>query len=141
MKASDFKDDFALFLETGFIAINQQDEKAAIKLFECCEILDPENILPKVGFGYLHIHKLELNEAVKCFEEVLKKESDNEMAKTFMGLSYSLMPNGLEKGEKLLLEMSKNAKEETVKTLADTALDFVNRFIKLAPSPAEIKKN
>ena len=59
---SKYDDDFFLFLEAGFIAINQADEDAAVKLFKACELLRPENSLIKVGMGYMHLHKLELNE-------------------------------------------------------------------------------
>ncbi|MES2273069.1 MAG: SctF chaperone SctG, partial [Chlamydiota bacterium] len=57
-----YKDDFFLLLEGGFIAVNQADEDAALKLFRTTELLDPENIMSKIGFGYLHLHKLELKQ-------------------------------------------------------------------------------
>ena len=51
-----YEEDFFLFLEAGFIAINQADEDSAVKLFKTCELLQPENPLIKIGFGYLHLH-------------------------------------------------------------------------------------
>ena len=60
MHLNKFKDDFFLFLEAGFIAVNQADEDAAVKLFKAAQLLDPQQSLPQIGFGYLHLHKLEL---------------------------------------------------------------------------------
>lgn len=130
-----YQEDFVLLLEAGFIAVNQADEDAALKLFKAAELLQPENTLPKVGFGYLHLHKLELKQAVKCFEDVLAKEPDNEMAKTFMGLCISMMPNSAEKGEKILMQTVKS-KDPMIKTLSSTAIDFVEKFVKKSPGPA-----
>lgn len=135
MAIKKYKEDFILFTEAGFIAVNQADEDAALKLFKAAEMLNPENTLPKLGFGYLHLHKLELKQAVKAFEEVLDKEPHNEMAKAFMGLAMSMMPNAVSKGEKIL-EQSLKSKDPMIKKLADTAIDFVERFVKKTPGPA-----
>lgn len=135
MATKKFKEDFILFAEAGFIAVNQADEDAALKLFRAAELLDPKNILPKLGFGYLHLHKLELKQAVKNFEDVLHLDPHNDMAKAFMGLSLSMMPNSVEKGEKML-EQTLKSKDPAVKKLADSAIDFVERFIKKIPGPA-----
>ena len=59
-----YEEDFFLFLEAGFIAINQADEDSAVKLLKTCELMQPENPLIKIGFGYLHLHKLELKQAL-----------------------------------------------------------------------------
>lgn len=135
MATKKYKDDFILLAEAGFIAVNQADEDAALKLFKAAQMLDPNNILPKIGFGYLHLHKLELKQAVKCFEEVLEKDPHNDMAKAFMGLSLSMMPSHLNQGEKLL-EQSLKSKDPLIKKMADSALDFVERFVKKKPGPA-----
>lgn len=134
-----YKKDFILFLEAGFIAINQADEDSAVKLFKAAEILDPKNNLIKIGQGYLHLHKLELKQAIDVFEGVLKKEPNNEMAKTFLGIALSWTPTDTMKGEKLLSETTKS-KDEPIKKLSMTALDFVEKFIKKEPSPVEVKK-
>ncbi|MBS0620222.1 MAG: SctF chaperone SctG [Verrucomicrobia bacterium] len=131
-----FKDDFILMAEAGFIAINQMDEDAALKLFKASETLEPKNSLWKTGVGYMHLCKLELKQAVKVFEDLISQEPDNEMAKTFLGLSLSLNPTELAKGEKVLTEAC-GAKDPMVKSLAENALDFVNKFVKKAPSPME----
>lgn len=132
----DYKKDWVLLLEAGFIAVNQADEDAALKLFKAAELLKPDNALPKVGFGYLHLHKLELKQACKMFEEALEIEPGNDMAKALLGISMSLAPTSLDKGEKIL-EQTQRSSDPMIKTLSDTALDFVERFLKKAPSPIE----
>ncbi len=130
-----YQDDFFILLEAGFIAVNQADEDAALKLFRAAEILKPDNVMPRVGFGYLHLHKLELKQAVKEFEDVLEKEPHNDMAKAFLGLCMSMMPNNVDKGEKIL-EQTMKSKDPMIKNLAGTAIDFVEKFIKKNPGPA-----
>ena len=133
------KDEFFILCEAGFIAVNQMDDDAAKKLFAASELIDPESTLPKTGIGYLHLCKLELNEAAKAFQAVLEKEPDNDMAQAFLGVAMSLSPQEGAKGEKLLEDTAKESKDPTVKTLATSALEFVDKFIKKTPSPAEIQ--
>ena len=135
MATNKYKEDFILLAEAGFIAVNQADEDAALKLFRAAEVLKPKNVLSKVGFGYLHLHKLELKDAIKCFEKVLDEEPNNQMAKAFMGLCLSMMPNTLEKGEKML-EQTRKSKDPMIKQLGDSVIDFVEKFIKKTPGPA-----
>lgn len=135
MAIKKYKDDFILLAEAGFIAVNQADEDSALKLFKAAEMLDPSNILPKIGFGYLHLHKLELKQAVKNFEEVLEKDPHNDMAKAFMGLCLSMMPNTIDKGEKIL-EQTMKSKDPMIKKMAGSAIDFVEKFVKKKPGPA-----
>jgi tetratricopeptide (TPR) repeat protein len=134
-----YKEDFILLLEAGFIAVNQADEDAALKLLRAAELLDPENTLPIVGFGYLHLHKLELKQACERFEHVLKKDPHNDMAKTLLGLALSMQPNAVTKGEKML-EQTVKSKDPMIKELSHTALDFVERFIKKPGGPAATEK-
>ncbi len=137
---SKYDEDFFLFLEAGFIAINQADEDAAVKMFKACELLRPDNSLVQVGIGYLHLHKLELKNAIKCFEEVLAKEPDNEMAKTFLGIAFSLTPDQVSKGEKILEEAAKGSSDADVKKVANTTLDFVEHFVKKPGDGAQPSK-
>jgi predicted Zn-dependent protease len=46
-----FKDDYALFIEAGFVAIKQLDEIAARRLFKAAELLNPENPASQLGIG------------------------------------------------------------------------------------------
>lgn len=130
------KDQFLLLAEAGFIAINQSDEDAAIKLFKASELLDPSNALPKIGMGYMHLCKLELKQAAKLFEDILAKDPNNEMARAFLGLSLSLNPSEFSKGEKVLEEAVQKAKDPMIKNLATSSLEFVEKFVKKAPAPA-----
>jgi hypothetical protein len=124
------KEDFILLAEAGFIAINQADEDAALKLFRAAELLNPSNSLPRIGMGYLHFLKLELKQAGKIFEDVLAQEPGNEMATAMLGLSMALSPTETLKGEKMLEEAAKNSKDPTVKNMALTAKEFVEKFVK-----------
>lgn len=131
-----FKDHFILLCEAGFIAVNQADEDAATKLFKASELLNPTNTLPKIGMGYMHMMKLELKQACKLFDEVLAKEPNNEMAKAFLGLSYALTASEVNKGEHLL-EEAKKAHDPMIKNLAKSSLEFIEKFIKKAPTPVQ----
>lgn len=132
-----YKDDFVLLLESGFIAASQTDEDAASKLFRAAQILQPENVMPKVGFGYIHLLKLELSQACKKFEEVLKSDPHNEMARAMLGLSTALTVKEADKGEKILKEAMKNTNDSTVKNMASTAIDFVEKYVKKQPTPVQ----
>jgi tetratricopeptide (TPR) repeat protein len=112
-KLDQFKEDFVLLLEAGFIAVNQADEDSAIKLFKAAEQLQPKNILPTIGLGYLHLHKLELTSAIKMFKQALKIEPNNEMAKTFLGIAMTFSSSQLAEGEKLLAETKKELRTKT----------------------------
>jgi len=131
-----YKDDAILLLEAGLIAINQADEDSAIKLFKAAELLNPDNSLVKVGFGYLHLHKLEVKQACKMFEEVLEKEPHNEMAKTLLGITMTFSPTMADKGEKILKE-TYQSQDPSIKKLSDTGVAFVEKFMKKTPSPVE----
>lgn len=139
MSIKKYEEDYLLMTEAGFIAVNQADEDAATKLFNAADLLNPKSTLATVGKGYLHLHKLELDDAVKMFDKVLKEEPHNEMAKAFKGLALSLNPKDIEKGEKILEESAKTS-DSGIKKLADSAIAFVEKFVKTTPGPAEKKK-
>lgn len=136
-KMQPYKDDFVLLLETGFIAAGQTDEDAALKLFRAAQLLNPQNMLPKVGFGYIHLLKLELKQACKLFDEVLKAEPENHMARALLGLSTSLTIKEVDKGEKILEEALKDSKDPAIKNMAQTGLEFVEKFVKKQPTPVQ----
>src|SRR4051812_2585501 len=96
-KLQSYKDDFALLLESGFIAAGQTDEDAASKLFRAAQMLNQHSVLPKVGFGYVHLLKLELKQARKMFDEVLQIDPENYMAQALLGLSTALTIKEAEK--------------------------------------------
>ena len=136
-----YKEDFILLCEAGFVAVNQFDEDAALKLFKASQILSPENTLPLIGIGYLHLCKLELKQACDAFKKVLEKEPHNDMAKAFLGIAHSLNPNETMKGEKILEETVHSTHDQQIKTLANTAIDFVEKFVKKSPTPVQAQKS
>ncbi len=140
-KFSKYKDSYIHFVEAGFIAVNQGDEDAALKLFKAAALLRPDNALPKVGLGYMHLCKLELKQACMHFNEVLAKEPNNEMAKAFLGFSLCLTPTDVAKGEKHLAEAVKNSHDPAIKKLAESALDFVENFVKKPLPPMQAPKD
>ena len=128
---------FITMAEAGFIAVNQGDEDSATKLFTAAALMAPDEILPKIGFGYIHLCKLQLKKAAEIFQGLLDKDPTNDTARTFLGLSLSLNPSDVDKGEVFLQEASKNAKEPLVKNLATSAIAFVDKFVKKAPTPTQ----
>ncbi|NDD58766.1 MAG: SctF chaperone SctG [Chlamydiae bacterium] len=137
MDLKKYKDHFIVMVEAGFIAVNQADEDCALKLFKAASLLDPNNQLPNVGLGYMHLCKLELKEACRIFNEILQKEPTNEMAKTFLGLSMSLDPKEISHGEKILEQSAEGSKDPAIKTLAHSAIEFVEKFVKKKPTPTQ----
>ena len=136
-----YKEDFFLLLEGGFIAIKNADEDSALKLFRACELLNPESTFPNIGLGYMHLCKLELKQAAALFTKVIEKEPTNEMAKTFLGIVLSMNPTEMTKGEKILNETSSHSSDPELKKLSNIALNFVENHIKKHPSPAEVQTN
>lgn len=129
-----YDEDFFVIVEAGFIAVNQGDEDSSWKLFKAAEMLRPDQMLPIIGYGYIHLHKLELKQACECFQKVLDKEPHNEMASAFLGLCMALSPNQVAKGE-TLLEKSAASKDPFIKDLGASALKFVDEFVKKTPGP------
>lgn len=135
-KLADFKEDLPLLVEAGLVAIKQGDEESARKLFQAVTILDPKNTTPKLGFGLIAMHKMQLDVAQKCFEEVLAIEPLNYRAQAFLGfclilsttqdkINNSQKVKNLEDGAKIATKVVQ-AKEapETTKQLAQSLLDW-----------------
>jgi len=129
-------EDFILLIEAGFVAVNHADEDSALKLFKAAELLNPNDQLSKIGMGYLYLHMLDLKKASKLFEDALAAEPNNEVAKAMLGISLSLDPSMSDKAEKILNQTHKSS-DESIQNLSDVALNFVNKFIKKAPSPVQ----
>ena len=134
-----YKEDFILLTEAGFIAVNQQDENSAIRLFNAAIMLNPKEPLPLIGKGYIHFLKLEIPQAIAVFELVLKQHPNNEMAKAYLGLATSFAPGQADKGEKILEEVMKKSHNEPLKKMADSACSFVEKFVKKPVSPAALQ--
>jgi predicted TPR repeat methyltransferase len=124
-----YKEQYILFLEAGFIAVNQMDEEAAIRLFNAAKVLNPHAMLTEIGFGYLHLCKLELTKAIQHFGKVIEADPTNDMAKTFLGIALTMTKSQVGEGEKILETLAKS-KDKDVSHLSKDALDFVDRFVK-----------
>ncbi|MCH9621319.1 MAG: hypothetical protein S4CHLAM20_07380 [Chlamydiia bacterium] len=133
--------DFLLFLEGGFVAVNNADEDSALKLFMAAQTLRPNNSFPKIGYGYMHMCKLELKAAEEAFNGVLKDEPTNEMAHSFLGICKSMMPGKTSEGEQMLDDIAKKTADSDIKTLVSRSHDFIENFIKKkSTSPLDLAK-
>lgn len=128
-----YKDQFTLFLELGFIAVNHADEGSAVKLFRAAEMLRPSEVLTIIGFGYLHLCKLEVKSAINMFEKVLKKEPNNPIAKSLLGFCFALTPDHVKEGKDILEDMKAHAKGKDIQELDNVLLGFVNDYVKKEP--------
>ncbi len=140
-KLQEYNNDYFLFLEAGFVAVNQCDEDSALKLFMAAQILRPDNVFPKIGYGYMHMCKLELKQAEEMFNAVLRSDPRNELALSFLGITKSFMPNKSAEGEKILAELGKITGDEDMKKLVNTSQDFIETHIKKpSTSPMDLAK-
>jgi len=128
-----YQNDWLLLLEAGFIAIDQMDETSASELFKAVETLRADKPVSRIGSGFLYLHKLDVNNACKVFKKILKEDPQNDVAKAMLGLALSLEPDTLEQGEHLLQEVHQR-KSPFAKSLTDTAISFVGKFLKPTPS-------
>jgi predicted Zn-dependent protease len=126
----EYEKDFILFLECGFIAISQLDETSAKDLFAAAKLLQPNNTLLMIADGYMNFTKMQLEAAAKSFEAVLKKEPENEMAKTFLALTLSLTPKSMDQGEKMLKQIGSHSSDPAVKKLSADSITFVETYLK-----------
>lgn len=138
-----FKEDFALFVEAGFVAVKQLDEIAARRLFKAAELLHPDNPASQLGLGYIALHKLQVNEATKIFEGILKKDPEHYLAQALLGICYMMTKNKRKKGEKLIMDAKSKSDNPTIKNLADVCMEWANNDLKpkdfspLAPGKTE----
>jgi Tfp pilus assembly protein PilF len=100
-KIEDFKEDFSLLIEAGFIAVKQLDEISATRIFHAAQEINPDSTAPQIGLGYIALNKLEVKHATKIFEEVAQKEPENYLAQTFLGICFLLTKAKRKKGKKL----------------------------------------
>lgn len=129
-KIEHFTEDFSLFIEAGFIAVKQLDETCATRLFSAAKVLDPASTAPDIGLGYIALNKLDVGLAVKQFEKVLKKEPQNHLAKTFLGMSYLLTKPKQKEGEKLLKEAIESSDDPTIQNLGKVSLEWLEKDLK-----------
>jgi predicted Zn-dependent protease len=125
-----FKDDFVLLIEAGFVAVKQLDEIAARRLFKAAEILNPDNPASQLGLGYIALNKLQVNEASKIFEGILKKDPTHYLAQALLGVCYMMNKTKRKKGEKMIEEAKLKSSDPAIQTLADVCMDWANKDLK-----------
>jgi predicted Zn-dependent protease len=123
-------EDYPLLIEAGFIAVTQADEDCAKKLFRAAKVLRPESSAWQMGFGYIALNKLEVKEAYRIFERIVKNESDNYLARTFLGLSHLLLKKGREEGEALIREAMEKSDDPAVQHLGEVSLKWMEEYYK-----------
>lgn len=134
-KLADFKEDFSLLIEAGFVAVKQLDELSASRIFQAAQALSPEHSAPKIGMGYIALNKLEVKQATKIFEEVCAKEPENWLAQTFLGICLLLNKPKRKKGEKLIREAMEKSTDPTVKSLGNISLEWAEKDLYKSKSP------
>lgn len=130
-----FKEDFSLLIEAGFVAVKQLDETSAARIFHAAQVLSPDSTAPQIGIGYISLNKLEIKEATKVFEEVVKKEPENYLAQTFLGICCLLSKPKRKKGEKLILEAMEKTDNPSIKNLGEVSLEWANKDLKKKEAP------
>lgn len=134
-KLVEFNEDFALFIEAGFVAVKQLDETSALRIFDAAAALDPNHSAPKIGTGYVHLNKLEVKQATKIFTEVTEKEPTNWLAQTFLGICFLLTKPKRKKGEKLIQEAMEKSTDPTVKSLGAISLEWAEKDLYKKSAP------
>lgn len=131
----EFRDDFALMIEAGFIAVKQFNETCATKLFQAASILDSESSAPDLGFGYIALNKLETEKAMVIFQGILEKEPDHHLAQTFLGICLLLNKGKRADGEKMIEEAMKKSDDPSIKNLGKTSLTWAENDLKNKKPP------
>lgn len=134
-KIEDFKEDFPLLIEAGFVAVKQLDEISATRIFQAAQAMNPESTAPQIGLGYIALNKLEVKQATKIFEEVTLKEPENYLAQTFLGICFLLTKPKRKKGEKMIEEAMEKSNDPTIKNLGTISLQWADKDLKDLKSP------
>ncbi len=123
-KIEEFKDDFSLLIEAGFVAVKQLDETSASRIFNAAQSLSPLSTAPQIGIGYIALNKLEIKEATRIFEKVTQTEPDNHLAQTFLAICFLLTKGKQKKGEKMIQEIMEKTTDPTIKNLGALSLEW-----------------
>lgn len=129
-KWEQFRDDFGLIIEAGFVAVKQLDETSAARLFHAAQVISPKSVAPRIGLGYISLNKLELKEAEKIFQGVLEEEPDNMLAQVFLGICYLLLKPKRQEGERIVNEVLTKSEDPTIVNLAKVSLEWADKDLK-----------
>jgi len=128
-----FTEDYALFIEAGFVAVKQLDEIAARRLFKAAEILNPDSPASQLGLGYIALNRLRVVEAATIFEAILQKEPNHRLTRALLGVAYLLSQEKRKLGEQLLLEAKSECDDPTITNLAEVCLDWLKKDLGTKP--------
>lgn len=134
-KLQEFREDFALLIEAGFVAVKQLDEVSATRIFNSAQVMNPTSTAPQIGLGYIALNKLEIKDATRIFESVIKQEPENYLAQTFLGMCFLLNKAKRKKGEQLIREAMEKTDDPTVKNLGAISLEWAEKDLKKEKSP------
>lgn len=135
LKLEEFREDFALLIEAGFVAVKQLDEISATRIFHAAQAMNPTSTAPQIGLGYIALNKLEVKEATRIFESVTQKEPDNLLAQTFLGICFLLNKPKRKKGEQLIREAMKKTTDPTIKSLGEISLEWAEKDLSKEKAP------
>ena len=76
-----------------------------------------------------------MKEATKVFEEVIKKEPENYLAQTFLGICFLLSKPKRKKGEKLILEAMEKTDNASIKNLGEVSLEWASKDLTKKEAP------
>ncbi|MCB1119479.1 MAG: SctF chaperone SctG [Chlamydiia bacterium] len=130
-----FKEDFPLLIEAGFVAVKQLDEISALRIFLAAQVVSPFSSAPQIGIGYIALNKLEVKKATKIFDEVVKREPENWLAVSFLGICYLLSKPKRKKGEQLIKKAMEASDDETIRNLGAISLEWADKDLKKEESP------
>lgn len=134
-KLQEFRSDFAMLIEAGFIAVKQLDEISATRIFHAARVINPTSTAPQIGLGYIALNKLEIKEATKIFEAVINQEPENYLAQTFLGICFLLNKPKRKQGEKIIKEAMEKATDPTIQNLGAISLEWAEKDLKKLKSP------
>lgn len=134
-KLQEFKEDFALLIEAGFVAVKQLDEVSATRIFNAAQVINPTSTAPQIGLGYIALNKLEIKDATRIFESVIKQEPENYLAQTFLGMCFLLNKAKRKKGEQLIHQAMEKTDDPTIKNLGTISLEWAEKDLKKEKSP------
>lgn len=126
--------DFGTFIEAGFVAVKQLDEKSARALFQAAHILRPDSLAPSIGLGYIALNKMDLKEAKDIFSYILTQDPEHYLAQVFLGITYLLLKTERKKGEDLIRGAVAKTTDPTVKHLGETSLQWMETDLKKTTS-------
>lgn len=121
----DFKENVALILEGGFVAIKYGDREGALNCFHAAALLAPDRVEPKIGLATLALNELDLDKAVQLSEEVLKEDEKNYQSMVICGMSLVLQHKEGERAAKLLACAKEEAPDDATQELAGLWLGYI----------------